>query len=267
VNVFRAGEFSDPSETHPATDHHISPEVLEPAVERPLARDPGSRRRPRRCSQLGDVMRSANRVLMVIACLAVSLAVAGGASAQTLQDLTAPGASFSAGGVTYDNFDVKIKGKGLSRDLTEYYIVPTGDGFALEGEFSEMSSKGKAKGGKIKLTYDATGIDLLGAGLAIDGGSGSDGKLKVKEKLSNGKKIDTLKVSFKKSDTSDSTVLNSLPALSVKETIRIKGDYFLDGSDSSVTHSFTSPVPEPTTGLMLALGLAGLAAKRRSRSR
>jgi hypothetical protein len=106
-----------------------------------------------------------------------------------------------------------------------------------------------------------TPFAILGliATLAVGGGTGSKGKLKVKEKLSGPKKIDKLKA---KLGQSDAAAFDARSFLNVQETIRIKGDYFRAGSGSSIDQSFTV-VPEPTTGLMLAAGLAGLAARRR----
>ena len=95
----------------------------------------------------------------------------------------------------------------------------------------------------------------------------SQGKLKVREKLFDQKKIDRLDVSLKKGVTRDAAVFDTLAVLRVKETIKIQGDYFLAGSGSSVSHSFTVRTPEPTTILMLAAGLAGLAAAGRRRAR
>lgn len=207
-------------------------------------------------------MRSATRILVMMACLAVGLAVGGGANAETLEDLLIPGATITSGnGVTYSNFGVKTKGKGLSLDLSKYTVVSTGDGFLLTGDLSESK-----KGGKLKLSYDVTGPDLIGADLAIAAGTGSKGKIKVKERLFGQKKLDKLTAKLK--DTSDSAVLAALGSLRVEETIKIKGDFFQAGSGSSVDHSFSMVhTPEPTTALMLAAGLAGLAAAGRRRSR
>ncbi len=205
-------------------------------------------------------MRLAKRSLLLTACLIVGLAVAGAANAVSLLDLVG-GASFVAGGVTYSDFAAKIKGKSLSQDLGDYEITPTADGFTLTGDFSQSS-----KGGKIKLSYLATGTDLVGVGLAIDGGTGTDGKLKAKKKISDGgKKVAKLSADLKNGDTTDTAPLDSLAAVSVVEDIKIKGDYFLAGSGASVGNSFAH-TPEPTTALMLAAGLAGLAAAGRKRT-
>jgi hypothetical protein len=50
----------------------------------------------------------------------------------------------------------------------------------------------------------------------------------------------------------------------VKSTIKIRGDHFLSGSGgASIDSSLITSAPEPKTALMLAGGLAGLAAARR----
>ena len=225
-------------------------------------------------------MRSVNRVLVAIACVAVGFAVAGAASALTLEDLTVPGASFDAGnGVTYESFEVKIKGKGLSADLSDYEVVSTADGFKLMGDFNETG-----KGGKIRLEYAVTGPLLVGASLAIDVGSGSPlsasritgtpaarvaakgkggrSQLKVTSQLFAPKKLDKLSVPLKNGGTSDAAVFDALTSLKVKEGINVKGESFFNGNGSAVSHSFAVSVPEPTTALMLAAGLAGLAVVR-----
>lgn len=203
-----------------------------------------------------------NRILAVVASLAIGLLIAGGASALSLADLVVSGESFSAGnGISYENFWVRIKGKGLIRDLSKYEVLPTADGFQLLGNVSE-----DPKGGKIRLAYDVIGSGIHVAGIAGDAGVASSGKLKVKEKLVDAMVIDILRISLEKGTTSDSALFPAVDSLRVKEKIRIKGDYFLDGSGSSVTHSFSAS-PEPTTALMLAAGLAGLAAAGRRRSR
>jgi hypothetical protein len=184
----------------------------------------------------------------------------------SLADLVVHGASLEAGnGVTYGDFDVKIKGKGLSQDLSDYQVVSTADGFKLTGDFNTQGENGKKKAGKIKMTYDVTASSLVGAAVAIDADTGSRGKVQVWQKLFDDKKIDKLKASLKRGlDTSE---FGDRTTLSVKEVVAIKGDYFDDESDSSIDHTFTgSHVPEPTTALMLAAGLAGLAAARRRRS-
>jgi hypothetical protein len=185
----------------------------------------------------------------------------------SLADLVVPGASFDAGnGVTYSDFDVQIKGKGLSKDLSDYQVVSTADGFELTGDFNTQGENGKKKkGGKIKMSYDVTASSLVGAAVAIEADTGSRGKVKVWQRLFDDKKVDKLKASLKR--PSDTSEFGDRTTLSVREAIAIKGDYFDDESDSSIDHSFTgSHVPEPTTALMLAAGLAGLAAARRRRS-
>jgi hypothetical protein len=212
-------------------------------------------------------MCSTKRSLVTIAALAVGLAVSIEGKAVSLEDLLVAGAKLESGnGVTYSEFEVKIKGKGLSKDLSEYYIVPTLDGFLLTGDFSETK-----KGGKLKLEYTVSGpsaLEIEGAALGVGSGTGTQGKLSAKEKLHGSKKIDLLKVALKKDATkaSDGGAFGARSYLHVSEKIKIKGDYFRDGSDSSVDHSFIATVPEPATALMLAVGLAGLSVARRRAS-
>jgi hypothetical protein len=225
-------------------------------------------------------MRSVKTFLVATAGLAFGLSAAGGASALTLADLTVPRASFDAGnGVSYEQFEVRIKGKGLSADLSDYEVVSTADGFMLMGDFNESG-----KGGKIRLEYEVTGPALVGASLSIDVGSGSqfaasritgapaprvaakgrgrEDQLKVTSQLFDSKKLDKLSVPLKNGGTSDAAVFDALTSLKVREGINVKGESFFNGNGSAVSHSFTVPVPEPTTASMLAAGLAGLAVVR-----
>ena len=200
-----------------------------------------------------------SRILTVATSLAIGLGIAASTNALSLADLVVPGASFSAdNGATFSNFVVKIKGKGLSEDLGVYEIVPTADGFALVGDFSESR-----KGGKISLIYDVAGSALVSASLAVATDNGAEGLLKVKEKIFDDKKIGKLRVSTRSGETSDDALFDGLAALQVKSKITIRGDHFLGGSGASIDHSVIAAVPEPTTALMLAGGLAGLAAARR----
>jgi hypothetical protein len=176
------------------------------------------------------------------------------------------GASLSAeDGISYEGFRARIRGQGLTRDLSKYQVVPTADGFQLSGVISE-----DRRGGKIKLVYDVIGTDFYEAGIhAIVTDDDPSGTLDVKQKLIEKKQlIDTLRISVAKDEMSDSSLLPALDSMRVKEKIKIKGDYFLQstGVAPEIHHSFSAS-PEPTTASMLAAGLAGLAAAGHRRSR
>jgi len=192
--------------------------------------------------------------------LAIALGIAASANALSLADLVAPGASFSAGnGTSYSGFVVKIQGKGRSDDLRDYQVVPTAEGFLLTSHVS-----GKRKGSSINLRYAVTGPDLFRAAVAVDAGQVRRGQLAVSEKLFQIDRIDTLQAWTREGKTVDSATFDTLVALQVREKISIRGDGSLARSGASVNHSFEviHPTPEPTTALMLAAGLAGLAAAR-----
>ena len=193
--------------------------------------------------------------------LTIALGIPGISNALSLADLVVPGASFSAGnGTSYSDFIVKIRGKGLSDDLGDYEVLPAAEGFLLRVEVG-----GKPIGGRIKLRYGVTGPDLLRADVAIDTGQANRARLAVTERLFDVDRIDMLKTWTRNGRASDSATFDALGALQVRERISIRGDHSPTGRGPSVTHSFHvgSPTPEPTTALMLAAGLAALAAGRR----
>jgi len=203
-----------------------------------------------------------SRILALAAILAICLGIPATSSALSLADLVVPGASFDAGnGTTFSEFAVRIKGRGLSRTLSDYLIVPTADGFELGGEFNN-----DPKGGKIKLTYRVTGLDLSGAAIEMPVNSGLEGYVSIKETVLGPGKNRRLIISTKRGLTSDEVMFEALSTFAMRSKIRIRGDYFQNGSNAVIDNSVTA-VPEPTTALMLAAGLGGLAAAGRKRSR
>jgi hypothetical protein len=204
-------------------------------------------------------MRIGSWILALAASLAIGLGVAGSGNALSLADLDGTGASFTAGnGAVFSEFSVKIKGKGLSRDLSLYEVVPTADGFELLGDFNDGR-----KGGKIILRYDVAGPHLVGALLALGLDSDAKGRLKVKEKLFDEQRIGKLRVSSRNGKLADGADFELLTSLGVKEKIRIRGDHFLNGSGASIGHSFIASTPEPSAALLLGAGLVALVAGRR----
>jgi hypothetical protein len=194
---------------------------------------------------------------MFAATFVAALFMASGAGATTLADLIEPDARLVIGGVVYENFAVKIKGKGLSRDLTNYGVVAEGSGFRIE-----IASIEPKRGGKIKLKYDASGIDLTHASLSVAAAPGAS--LRVIRKLFGGKKkpLARMVVMNRAGWLSDEFDLDDRNLLHVRDSVRIRGGGALH------TAVVATVIPQPSTGLLLGAGLLGLGlfARRRSRT-
>ena len=192
-----------------------------------------------------------------LAALLVSLA----ADAENLAELTQPGATVQFGGVEYGNFDVKIKGKGVSHDLSSYDLIADGHGFRIQVAPSGPKNKAGAQkfGGKIKLSYDAKGVDLGSAAVSVAAQPGTP--LKVVHKLFDDKKLAKLVVKSDQGPLSGAYDLAGRSEVHIKDKIKVRGAGELASSIAA------APVPEPGTGLLLAAGLGGIAAVARRRQR
>jgi hypothetical protein len=181
--------------------------------------------------------------------LAAALALgAARADALTLADLAA-GQSFTAGnGVTYGDFDVKLKRVGRSVDLAAYVVGVDADGFSVTRPGDGRSRRAR---GKIVLSYHAsTAAGLLETLLSVDGGSAK------KQLFVDGMKLGKLVANAK--GASGPFDISGLRGIDLRDAIRL-------GAGSSVATRITA-VPEPGT-LALALGGVGaLAALRRRRA-
>jgi hypothetical protein len=184
--------------------------------------------------------------------------VAAPAGALSLLDLV-EGRSLTAGnGVRYENFAVTVKGK-LTRDLGQYEVVATGDGFAVTGD-EVATGRGRRSGsGRLEIRYDVStshADGLLGTLLGILPGQITAKRLSVKTTLLDGEKK-LAKLSSRLGDDLEELALDGLPTLRARERIRLGGGF----GGASVASGFTA-VPEPSTGVLVALGLAAAAALR-----
>jgi hypothetical protein len=200
---------------------------------------------------------------VALALAALSLCFASTARALTLQDL-ATGTSFdsSDGALTFsfDPGSVILNGS-LPGALTDYLVTPIVGGFQVSGPLAALSG---ALGG-LTLAYQATpdlGLLLDSASLLITGvavGAGAVGA--VGTTLSNGTGLGTVVTGFGSNVLADSASFVPVGALAVVTGIQLlalgSGDVVVL---SSVAQAFTLiPVPELSTGMLLATGLAGLA--------
>jgi hypothetical protein len=192
--------------------------------------------------------------------------VAGGIGALparglSLADLAEGGRIVAANGVAYENFEIQIKGK-LTRNLESYEVFATGQGFAITGDAVSAGRGRKAGRGTIQLSFDVStnqAEGLQSGAFGVLPGMISVRALSVKSTLFDGnKKLGKLKGGL--GDGFDELELDGLSALHVRERIKLGGGF----GGASVAGGFTA-VPEPSTLVLVALGLAGGAALRRSR--
>ena len=73
----------------------------------------------------------------------------------------AAGSFSAANGVTFGGFTVKVRGS-LSRDLADYEVVPTADGFYLDRRCDATRGRARAARGRIQIRYDVTTGDPAG---------------------------------------------------------------------------------------------------------
>jgi hypothetical protein len=191
----------------------------------------------------------------------------GGGSSLTLADLDG-GASFTTSeGVTFSDFEVSVRRRGLSRDLTRYQVFIGPCGFQITGD----AAKGKGGDGRLVIKYtvasEDAGADLRGIvqGISETGVSvfpGSDPKTMLKNKHKVFEDKTKIAVLFAKSmpgmDTL-STELDGQQVLKVVDSIRVWGR-FHDGAQTTIRFC---PIPEPGTAALLALGSLALGALRR----
>jgi hypothetical protein len=187
---------------------------------------------------------------------------ARGGAPLTLADLAAGQSIVTPEGVTFSGFEVKVKGGGISHDLTRFTVAVGPCGFQISGD----ASVGRRGDGRLVIKYLATSDEkAVLAGLALANVSvfpGSDPRtmLKNKHRLFEGDK--RFAVLFAKSMPGMdnlSLALDNLPTVRVKDTIRVWGE-FHDGAQTTI--QFCPPVPEPGTALLLGAGVALLTALR-----
>jgi|GEM_PF-5689089 len=209
--------------------------------------------------------RASAAVLLFCAALAAG---AGSARALTLADLQA-GESFTQEGVVYENFDVKVLGRGLSRDLSRYEVIPGPCGFMITGD----AAVGNGGDGRLRIRYDVSTTEeggLLASSVSVFGGSDPETMVKNRRRIfDDGDRVAALFAKPMPGMDFLQVELDGLGSVRVIDTIRVWGR-FADGAN--VTSRYLTAdciIPEPGTALLLASGLLGLAsgaARRRGRA-
>jgi hypothetical protein len=176
----------------------------------------------------------------------------------TLADLVT-GESFTQDGVSYENFKVKVIGRGLSRDLTRYEVEPGPCGFQIGGD----AATGSGGDGRLRIRYTVSSTEeggLVSTSVGVFNGENPDTMVKNKRRLYQDSKL-IGKLFAKPMPGMDNLELelDHLGTVKVVDTIRVWGRFENGANVTSRYFTDDCVVPEPGTALLLAGGLLGLA--------
>lgn len=196
--------------------------------------------------------------------LAFTAIVPRGAGALTLADLDA-GGSFSAGSLTFDDFDVVIAGD-LSVDLTDYAVQVLADGFRISGLISAILGGS----GTLLVSYEVSALSpiISGASLLAPGATVGTGAqaLVVESLLGPGSEVlgelFVFDVEGVGADPDDSAGFTPVSSVSVAKTVVVGGGML--AAIPMLEQRFLA-VPEPLPLILIGSGLAGLAIAGRRR--
>jgi hypothetical protein len=191
----------------------------------------------------------------------LALAIAPGASGLTLQDLNA-GAAFGSSDstLTFEFEAGSIVPNGLPGSLVDYLVTPIVGGFQISGPAAALN--GSLAG--LTLSYAVTagvGLVIEGAALLVTGiAFGTSAAATVGATLSNGAGLAAAITSFGAGQLTDAESFagaGSLGAVTGLQLLALgPGDI---ASVQTLRQTFVVAVPELETGMLLAVGLLGLA--------
>ena len=210
-------------------------------------------------------MRDRRGMIAAAALLLVQMVgLARGARALTLADL-AGGASFSAGLLSFDDFEVTVAGA-LSAQLDDYAVQVLGDGFRLAGPLSVLGGDS----GTLLVSYRVTAPADLIDGAALFAGAvaiGAGSQAWVGESLLSGPDVLGSLFVFDIAGVG-STPADAVDFAPVSHVEVAKSVHLGSGSFAALTvvDQRFLVAPEPLTLLLLVVGLLGLAASGRQRS-
>jgi len=199
--------------------------------------------------------------IFAVALVWLALAVAPSAGALTLQDLNAGGSFNSSDGTLTFEFDAgSVVPNGLPGSLLDYLVTPIVGGFQVSGPAAALN--GSIAG--LTLSYAVTaglGLVIDGAALLVTGTAfGTSAAATVGETLSNGDGLSAVITSFGGSQLTDGVAFVGVGSLDVVTGLQLLA---LGGGDiasvQTLRQTFLVSVPELETGMLLAVGLLGLA--------